>query len=199
MGWSTSACDAATVGNENEAGTEADLLGHEMFSARAMLAFLSVVALTAGQARAEDKEKEPDAIIELGGSGNLSLSGPFNFGPTAAVEFLPVENWLEIEIGTGPMFGRDIGEWDTDILFKKPFTLSDKVEFMIGAGPQWSSAFRGSTNAGFEVAGDFMIWPWPDRKLGWFVEPSYSYSFIGGHEQSFGLSLGLLFPVYAKK
>lgn len=82
-----------------------------------MLAFLSVVALTAGQARAEDKEKEPDAIIELGGSGNWSLSGPFSSGPTAAVEFTPIENWLEIEIGTGPMFGK------TDILFKKPFTL----------------------------------------------------------------------------
>jgi len=33
------------------------------------------------------------------------------------------------------MFGKGISEWDTDILFKKPFTLSDKVEFMIGARP----------------------------------------------------------------
>jgi hypothetical protein len=170
-----------------------------MFPARALLVALSIVALTAVLAHAEEKEKEPDAIFELGGSGNWGLSGPFSFGPTAAVEFTPIENWLEIEIGTGPMFGKGVSEWDTDILFKKPFTLSDKVEFMIGAGPQWGSAFRGSTNAGVEIAGDFMIWPWPDRKLGWFVEPSYSYSFIGGHEQSFGVSLGLLFPIYVKK
>jgi hypothetical protein len=29
-------------------------------------------------------------------------------------------------------------------------------------------------------------------------EPSYSYSFIGGHEQSLGVSVGLLIPIYAK-
>jgi hypothetical protein len=63
----------------------------------------------------------------------------------------------------------------------------DKVEFMIG-----------STKAGVEIAGDFMFWPSPDRKLGWFLEPSYSYSFIGGHEQSLGVSVGLLIPIYAK-
>jgi hypothetical protein len=169
-----------------------------MFPARAMFVAFSVVALTAAPTRAADKEKEPDAIVELGGSGNWSLSGPSSFGPTAAIEFTPIENWLEIEIGTGPMFGKGVSEWDGDILFKKPFTLSDRVEFMIGAGPQWSSAFRGSTNAGIEIAGDFMFWPSPDRKLGWFLEPSYSYSFIGGHEQSLGVSAGLLIPIYGK-
>lgn len=43
-----------------------------------------------------------------------------------------------------------------------------------------------------------MFWPWPDRKFGWFLEPIYGYSFIGGHEQSLGVSVGLLIPVYAK-
>jgi hypothetical protein len=127
-----------------------------------------------------------------------SVSGPFSFGPTGAIEFTPIENWLEIEVGTGPMFSKGISEWDTDILFKKPFTLSDKVEFMIGVGPQWSNAFRGSTKAGAEIAGDFMFWPWPDRKLGWFLEPSYSCTFIGGREQSLGVSVELLIPIYAK-
>ena len=69
---------------------------------------------------------------------------------------------------------------------------------MIGAGPQWGSAFRGPTNAGIEIAGDFMFWPSPDRKLGWFLEPSYSYSCIRGREQSLGVSVGLLIPIYAK-
>jgi hypothetical protein len=169
-----------------------------MFPPRAIVVALSVLALTAIQARAAEKEKEPDAILEIGGSGDWSVSGPFSFGPTAAIEFTPIENWLEIEVGTGPMFGKGISEWDTDILFKKPFTLSDKVELMIGAGPQWSNAFRGSTKAGAEIAGDFMFWPWPDRKLGWFLEPSYSYTFIGGREQSLGVSVGLLIPIYAK-
>jgi hypothetical protein len=122
-----------------------------MFPPRAIVVALSVLALTAIQARAAEKEKEPDAILEIGGSGDWSVSGPFSFGPTAAIEFTPIENWLEIEVGTGPMFGKGIS--GTDILFKKPFTLSDKVEFMIGAGPQWSNAFRGSTKAGAEIAG----------------------------------------------
>ena len=167
-----------------------------MFPARPVLVALSIVALIAIQARAE--EKEPQAIVEIGGSGNWNLSGASSFGPTAAIEFTPIKDWLEIEVGTGPMFGNGTREWDTDILFKKPFTLSEKVEFMIGAGPQWGSAFSGSTKAGIEIAGDFMFWPSPDRKLGWFLEPSYSYSFIGGHEQSLGVNVGLLIPIYGK-
>jgi hypothetical protein len=167
-----------------------------MFLARAVCIAVSVIALPAVQARGEEKEKEPLAIVEIGGSGSWTLSGVSSFGPTAGVEFEPIKNWLEIEIGTGPMFGNGTREWDTDILFKKPFTLSDKVEFMIGAGPQWGSAFGGSTKAGVEIAADFMFWPSPDRKLGWFLEPSYSYSFIGGHEQSLGVNVGLLIPIY---
>ena len=30
-------------------------------------------------------------------------------GPTVAVEFTPIKEWLEIEIGTGPLFW-----WDND-------------------------------------------------------------------------------------
>ena len=167
-----------------------------MFLARAMSVGVAVVCLTAVQARAEEKEKEPLAIVEIGGSSNWTVSGDSSFGPTVGVEFEPIKNWLEIEIGTGPMFGNGIREWDTDILFKKPFTLSDKLEIMIGAGPQWGSAFGGSTKAGVEIATDFMFWSSPDRKLGWFLEPSYSYTFVGGHEQSFGVNVGLLIPIY---
>jgi hypothetical protein len=53
---------------------------------------------------------------------------------------------------------------------------------------------RGSKIAG-EVAFDFMIWPWSDRKYGWFVEPTYSYSFNKGHEKSLGISAGLLISI----
>lgn len=30
-------------------------------------------------------------------------------------------------------------EWDTDFLFKKPWTISKKLEFMAGIGPEWST------------------------------------------------------------
>jgi hypothetical protein len=144
---------------------------------------------------AEEKEKEPLAIIELGGAGGWGLSGGSSFGPSAAVEFEPIKDWLEMEVGVAPLFGHGRAELDTDILFKKPFTLSDKVEFMIGAGPQWSQTIGGTGKIGAEIALDFMFWPWPDRKYGWFIEPSYSYSFGREHEQSLGVSFGLLIAI----
>ena len=139
------------------------------------------------------EEKEPTAIVELGASGEWDFPQG-KFGPTAAVEFTPIKNWLEIEAGVSTMFGSGQTEWSTDLLFKKPFTLSDKVEFMFGVGPELTFS-RGGTKLAAEIAGDFMFWPTPDRKFGWFLEPSYSYSFSAGHEQSLGASVGLLIPI----
>jgi hypothetical protein len=85
-------------------------------------------------------------------------------------------------------------EWSADILFKKPFALSKTVEFMIGAGPEWTYTDRGNKIAA-EFGLDFMFWPSPDRKLGWFLEPTYSYSFSKGHEQATAVSVGLLIPI----
>ena len=153
-----------------------------------------MVELSAFVANAQAEEKEPTAIIELGGAGEWGLSGASSFGPSAAVEFTPIEDWLEIEAGIAPMFRNGRTEWDTDLLFKKPFTLSDKLEFMIGVGPAWTFS-REATKLGGEVALDFMFWPTPDRKFGWFLEPAYTYSFTNGHEQSLGVSAGLLIPI----
>jgi hypothetical protein len=35
----------------------------------------------------------------------------------------------------------------------------------------------------------------PEQKFGWFVEPTYSYSFSNGHEQALGMAVGLLIPI----
>jgi hypothetical protein len=74
---------------------------------------------------------------------------------------------------------------------RNPLTLSNSVEFEPGIGPQWSS---GGKIAG-AIAFDFMFWPSPDRKIGWFLEPSYSYTFSKDHEQSLGMSVGLLIAI----
>jgi hypothetical protein len=66
---------------------------------------------------------------------------------------------------------------------------------MIGAGPQWSQTLNSAGKFGAEVALDFMFWPTKDRKLGWFIEPTYSYSFAREHEQSLGVSMGLLISI----
>jgi hypothetical protein len=170
--------------------------GHSimMGTAPSLLAASVVTTLAVAQASAEEHDKEPIAIVELGGAGEWGLSGGSSYGPSVAVEFEPIRNWLEIEIGTAPLFSNGHAELDTDVLFKKPFTLSDKLEFMVGAGPQWSQTMNGG-KIGAELALDFMFWPTRDRKYGWFIEPSYTYSFGREHEQSLGVSLGLLIPI----
>jgi hypothetical protein len=87
--------------------------------------------------RLNRSEKEPAAIVELGGAASHGLTGEgTSFGPTVAVEVTPIESWLELEAGVTPLFTRHSTEWDIDLLFKKPWTLSKKAEFMVGIGPQ---------------------------------------------------------------
>jgi hypothetical protein len=132
--------------------------------------------------------------VEIGAGLAAGSAGFFQLWPSAAVEFTPIKDWLEIEAGIAPLFSRGRTEWDADLRFKKPFTLSDKLEFMFGVGPQWTFSRDGTKIAG-EVALDFMFWPTPDRTYGWFLEPAYSYSFSAGHEQSLGITVGLLIPI----
>ncbi len=136
----------------------------------------------------QSADKEPAAVLELGGAPGGSLKdGALSSGPTFAVEFTPIENWLELEMGATPTFGHHTTEWDTDLLFKKPWTLSKKVEFMIGAGPAWIHSKThnvGANSAGGEAVLDFMFWPTTKHKFGWYLEPGYEYDFGRGHEQS---------------
>jgi hypothetical protein len=162
---------------------------------RTLVTVLFLSLYLPAQVRAEDKE--PLALVELGAATERSIQeNGSSFGPTAAVEFPVIKDWLEIEVGISPLFRPGQTEWQADFLFKKPFTLSDKVEFMIGAGPQVSyAAFGGGTKIAGEVELEWMIWPSSDRKLGWFVAPTYSYSFSKGHEQSLGFATGLIIPI----
>jgi hypothetical protein len=151
------------------------------------LAVIAAVSLVARTALAE--EKEPVAILELGGAGAWTVPGGSSFRPTAEIEFEPIK-YLVIEAGITPFFdntGRP--DWDFDLLFRRPFDLSKTVEFEPGIGPSFSSSGQVGAVASFE----FMIWPLQERKYGWFVDPSYSVSFAPGHQQSFGLAVGLLY------
>jgi hypothetical protein len=82
-----------------------------------------------------------------------------------------------------------------DLLFKKPWTLSRKAEFMLGIGPQWVHLRQGgrwtNTLSG-ELAGDFMFWPTGKHHFGWILEPAYDYRSARGHQKSLGISFGLL-------
>jgi hypothetical protein len=148
------------------------------------------------QLRAEDKE--PFAVIGLGPATERSIQeGTYSAGPSASVEFPVIKNWLEIETGISSLFRPGQAEWQADLIFKKPFTINEHLEFMIGAGPQLSYATAGGgTKVAAELSLEWMIWPTADRKLGWFVEPTYSYSFSRGHEQAIGVRTGLLIAIY---
>jgi hypothetical protein len=143
--------------------------------------------------------KEGLAIVEIGGAPSVSLNGSgLSISPTVAVEVTPIENWLELELGTTPTFSRSSTEWVTDLLFKKPWTLSKKVELMVGVGPEWihTRNNRGSTNAiGGEAAVDFMFWPGAKRRFGWYLEPAYERQFGAGREASLSISGGLLITI----
>jgi hypothetical protein len=162
-------------------------------------ALLASLFLWTANTSAQSVEKEPIAVVELGGAAEKTIQdGTSSFGPTVAVEVTPIEHWLELEAGVTPLFARHSTEWDTDLLFKKPWTLSKKVEFMLGVGPEWvhSNKYGITTNS---VAGeavlDFMFWPSKKRRFGWYLEPVYEYNFGRGHEQSLGISGGLLISI----
>ena len=149
--------------------------------------------------QAADKAPEPAAIVELGGAAGWSTSSAASsFGPTVAVEVTPIEKWLELEAGITSLFTRHSTEWDADLLFKKPWTLSKKVEFMFGVGPEWVRTRRNGITAnsvGGEAVLDFMFWPSAKRRLGWYLEPGYQYNFGRGREKSVGMSFGLLIAI----
>ncbi|MDR3749048.1 MAG: hypothetical protein P4M04_12990 [Acidobacteriota bacterium] len=166
---------------------------------RIATAALLATLLFAGKAFGQAEETEPVAIVEIGGAGEWALThGTPSYGPNVAVEVTPIREWLEIEAGVTPFFSRGQTEWDTDLLFKKPYTLSKTAEFMFGVGPEWAHTISGgkSTNSVTgEAALDFMFWPSPKRRFGWYLEPSYGYNFGSGHEQSMSVSVGLLIAI----
>jgi hypothetical protein len=149
---------------------------------------IAAAVVFVGSASAE--EKEPVAVLELGGAAAWNMPGGTALGPTASVEFEPIKDNLLIEAGITPFFDNSgHADWDFDLVFRHPFELSKKVEFEPGIGPSLSSSGQIGAVASFE----FMIWPWQERKYGWFIDPSYSVSFAPGHQQSFGLALGVLY------
>jgi hypothetical protein len=147
-------------------------------------------------------DDDPSVTMELGASASWNTTGgATTFAPNLAAETTPIENWLELEAGVSPFFTRNSTEWDTDLLFKKPWTLSPKAEFMLGIGPEWvclRQSGKTSQSIAGEIAGDFMFWPNGKHHFGWYLEPAYDYNFMAGHQQSIGMSAGLLIGIHRK-
>ena len=163
------------------------------------IALIGCLACSMQSAWAQSADKDPAAIVELGAATSWNVKGgAATFAPDFAVETTPIENWLELELGTSPFVTRKSTEWDTDLLFKKPWRLSPKAEFMAGVGPEWVHIKQNGkvTNSiAGEAAGDFMFWPARKHKFGWYLEPAFDHGFGHGHENSVGMSAGLLIAI----
>ena len=146
-----------------------------------------------------NSEKESVAVVELGGQASRTFQGGGSaFGPTVAVETTAVENWLELEAGITSLFNRTSTEWDVDLLFKKPWTLSNKAELMAGIGPEWvhtNDRTLTANSVSAEAELDFMYWPHAKHKFGWYIEPTYDYNFGRRHQQSLSVAGGLLIAI----
>ena len=156
---------------------------------------LAIALLTSPSlAAAEEKEKEPLAVVALGAAGEWGFpGGKFSRGPSAAVEFSLIKDWVEVEIGGAKLFRHGMSEWEAEVVFRKPFTLSETTEFMIGLGPMWTWPKGESARLGTAFMADFMFWSSPEKKYGWFVEPSYS---VSSGERSLGISVGLIIGMH---
>ena len=152
--------------------------------------------------KSDDVDDDPSVILEIGAAASWNTTGgAATFAPNLAAETTPIERWLELEAGVSPFFTRNSTEWDTDLLFKKPWTLSKTAEFMAGVGPVWvyfRQKGRTTNSVAGEVAGDFMVWPTRRHYYGWYLEPSYDYSFAARHQKSIGLSAGLLIGIHRR-
>jgi len=111
-----------------------------------------------------------------------------------AVEFTPIEDVLEVEVGTTLLNSAGQRELGGEVLFKKPFRLSPTSELMIGVGPQVGRKLQGAdsgTSIGMAFALDLMFWP--TKKIGWYFSPEYGYGLGNSKgEKSIGASVGIL-------
>ena len=143
--------------------------------------------------------KEGTAVGEIGGALSKDIKGgQWSWGYSLSVETTPIEHWLEVELGVSPTYAAHYKETDIDFLIKKPWDFSQKLEFMLGVGPQWahSTAYGVTSNSwSGEVAFDFMYWPFKKHQFGFYAEPAYVYGFNAGHGQSAGISAGLLIDI----
>jgi len=130
------------------------------------------------------------------GTANRSLKVNQALIPPVAVEVTLIENWLELEGVVTSSFRRHSTEWSVDLLFT--WALSDKLEFMVGVGPEWIhiNAYGMRRNSvAAEVAPDLMLWSSRKHRFGAYLEPTYQYKFGPGHEHSLGINGGLLIGI----
>jgi hypothetical protein len=147
------------------------------------------------QQRKADAPRDDDhaVVLEVGAVAAHTLGEhSSHWGATIAVEMTPIENWLELELGVTAIPADGGTELSSDLLFKKPWRLSRRAEFMAGIGAEvvHASGTDRGTFLGGEAVLDFMYWP--RKNVGWYAEPSYELVSRHGISRGLGVSAGLL-------
>ncbi len=162
------------------------------------LVVIAVLVVAPHRAMCQEAADNEDhsVVLQLGPAVERNLNNKTSgSGGTMAVEFTPIEDVLEIEIGTSVLSSSGGRELGGEIMFKKPYHLSPTSEIMIGIGPQVGRKYQ-DANAGtsFGVTFAFDLMFWPTKDIGWYINPEYGYG-IGksNGERSIGASIGIAF------
>ena len=155
-------------------------------------------ALCAALARAA-WASDTEAELEIGAVAErtVAANAATHAGPSVAIEFTPIEHWLELEAAVGRFQIGGAAEWETEVAVKKPFDLSPRVELMLGLGPTWTHSgapLEQSNSFGAELVLDLQFWR--SRRWGWFIEPSYSVGFSRGSERAVAITAGVLVGLF---
>jgi hypothetical protein len=165
-----------------------------------VLSLFANTALADEAAKAEVSERsrgwsdaERRFVVGVGGAFELEMADrSFHAGGTAFFEVEVIERWLEIEAGVSIVRTGSGFEVPIDLLFKKPFRLTQGIELMVGVGPEVVRSFRAGSTArtffGVEGALDFMFWP--TDHFGFWAEPTYDLVFSDRATLSFGTTVG---------
>jgi hypothetical protein len=167
---------------------------------RVVVAVGVLIANAATLASAQSAVPKPAAdedhiiVYELGWAGAYSVADGLQAkGATVAFEVTPVKDRLELECGVTAIRANGATETSVDLLFKKPWSLSRRVEFMAGVGPELIHATGADAGTfwGISAVADMMFWP--KRNVGWYLEPGYEATFRdGATRQGFAMAGGLI-------
>lgn len=161
------------------------------------LALLGALVLVSHRAMGQESIAKEDKsfVVLIGPTVERNLNNnTFNRGGTAAVEFTPIEDVLEIEVNATLLNSTGQREWSSEILFKKPFRLSPTSELMVGIGPQVGRKLQGADrgpSTGIALALDLMFWE--TNEFGWYLGPEYGYGLGRSRgERTIGVSAGIV-------
>lgn len=167
---------------------------------RTLLISASMTLGSAAVANAQTTTAVPPAdadhsiVYELGWAGSYSRAEGFHpKGATLAFEVTPIPDRLELECGVTAIRSGGVTETSIDLLFKKPWTISKRVEFMAGVGPEiiHATGTEAGTFWGLSAIADVMFWP--KKNIGWYLEPAYEVAFRhGGTHPDVAFAAGLI-------